>query len=137
MKEFKEFAVKGRAVDMAVGIIIGAAFGKIVSSLVNDVIMPPVGRALGHIKFTDLFINLGTGTYETLAEAQQAGVPTLNYGNFLQTVVDFVIIAFAVFMMIKAINSLRKKEEAKPAEPPNPSPEVLVLQEIRDELKKR
>jgi large conductance mechanosensitive channel len=99
--------------------------------------MPPVGRALGHIKFTDLFINLGTGTYETLAEAQQAGVPTLNYGNFLQTVVDFVIIAFAVFMMIKAINSLRKKEEAKPAEPPNPSPEVLVLQEIRDELKKR
>ena len=137
MKEFKEFAVKGNAVDMAVGIIIGAAFGKIVSSLVNDVIMPPIGRALGQIDFKSLFINLGTVSYETLAEAQKAGAPTLNYGNFIQTVVDFVIIAFAVFMMIKVINSVRKKEEAKPAEPPKPSEEVLLLQEIRDQLKGR
>ena len=137
MKEFKEFAVKGNAVDMAVGIIIGAAFGKIVSSLVNDVIMPPIGRALGQIDFKSLFINLGTVSYETLAEAQKAGAPTLNYGNFIQTVVDFVIIAFAVFMMIKVINSVRKKEEAKPTEPPKPSEEVLLLQEIRDQLKGR
>jgi large conductance mechanosensitive channel len=137
MKEFKAFAVKGNAVDMAVGIIIGAAFGKIVSSLVNDVIMPPIGRALGQIDFKELFINLGTGSYETLAEAQKAGVPTLNYGNFIQTFIDFVIIAFAVFMMVKVINSMRKKEEAKPAEPPKPSEEVLLLQEIRDQLKTR
>jgi large conductance mechanosensitive channel len=137
IKEFREFAVKGNAVDMAVGIIVGAAFGKIVSSLVNDVVMPPIGRALGHIKFTNLFINLGTGTYETLAEAQKAGVPTLNYGNFIQTIVDFVIIALAVFMMVKTINRVRKKEEAKPVEPPKPSAEVVLLQEIRDALVRR
>ena len=137
IKEFKEFAVKGNAWDMAVGIVIGTAFGKIVSSLVNDVVMPPIGRALGKIDFKELYINLGAGSYETLAEAQQAGVPTLNYGNFIQTVVDFVIIAIAVFMMVKTINRVRKKEEAKPAEPPKPSAEVVLLQEIRDALIRR
>jgi large conductance mechanosensitive channel len=137
IKEFKEFAVKGNAWDMAVGIVIGTAFGKIVSSLVNDVVMPPIGRALGKIDFKELYINLGAGSYDTLAEAQQAGVPTLNYGNFIQTVVDFVIVAFAVFMMVKTINRVRKKEEAKPAEPPKPSTEVVLLQEIRDALIRR
>ena len=136
MKEFKEFAVKGNAVDMAVGIIIGGAFGKIVSSLVNDVIMPPIGRLLGNVNFTGLFINLGATSYEPLAAAKEAGAPTLNYGNFIQTVIDFVIIAFAIFMMIKGMNVMRKKEEEKPAEPPKPSEEVVLLREIRDSLKK-
>ena len=136
MKEFKDFAVKGNAVDMAVGIIIGAAFGKIISSLVNDIIMPPIGRLLGNVDFTGLFINLGSTAYATLAEAQKAGAPTLNYGNFIQTVIDFLIIAWAIFLMIKLMNTLRKKEEEKPAEPPKPSDEVLLLQEIRDALKK-
>lgn len=136
MKEFKEFAIKGNAMDMAVGIIIGAAFGKIVSSLVNDVIMPPIGKLMGNVDFTGLFINLGATTYETLAEAQKAGAPTLNYGNFLQVMVDFLIVAWAVFMLVKGINSLKKKEEEKPAEPPKPSEEVLLLREIRDAMNK-
>lgn len=136
MKEFKEFAIKGNAMDMAVGIIIGAAFGKIVSSLVNDVIMPPIGKLMGNVDFTGLFVNLGATTYETLAEAQKAGAPTLNYGNFLQVMVDFLIVAWAVFMLVKGINSLKKKEEEKPAEPPKPSEEVLLLREIRDAMNK-
>jgi len=137
MKEFKEFAVKGNAFDMAVGIIIGGAFGKIVSSLVNDVIMPPIGRLLGNVDFTGLFFNLGATSYETMAAAKEAGAPTLNYGNFIQTVIDFLIIAFAIFMMIKGLNAMRKKEEEEaPAEPTKPSEEVLLLQEIRDSLKK-
>lgn len=136
MKEFKEFAVKGNAMDMAVGIIIGAAFGKIVSSLVNDVIMPPIGKVMGNVDFTGLFINLGSTAYESLAEAQKAGAPTLNYGNFLQVVVDFLIVAWAVFMLVKGINSLKKKEEEKPAEPSKPSEEVLLLREIRDAMNK-
>ena len=101
IKEFKEFAIKGNAVDMAVGIIIGGAFGKIVSSLVNDVIMPPIGRLLGSVDFTSLFINLGAEKFATLAEAKAAGAPTLNYGSFIQTIVDFIIVAFAIFSMIK------------------------------------
>ena len=136
IKEFKEFAVKGNAMDMAVGIIIGAAFGKIVSSLVNDVIMPPIGKVMGNVDFTGLFINLGSTAYESLAEAQKAGAPTLNYGNFLQVVVDFLIVAWAVFMLVKGINSLKKKEAEKPAEPPKPSEEVLLLREIRDAMNK-
>lgn len=132
IQEFREFAVKGNAVDMAVGIIIGAAFGKIVSSLVKDIIMPPIGLLLGGVDFSGLFLALGGGTYETLAQAQKAGVATLNYGTFLQTVVDFVIIAFAVFMMVKGINALRRKQEKKPEEAPKPSEEVVLLREIRD-----
>jgi len=137
MKEFKEFAVKGNAMDMAVGIIIGAAFGKIVSSLVNDVIMPPIGKLLGGVDFTGLFINLGAESYATLADAKTAGAATLNYGAFVQTVVDFVIVAFAIFMLVKGINSLRKKEEAASAAPLAPPEDVLLLREIRDALQKR
>jgi large conductance mechanosensitive channel len=136
IKEFKEFAVKGNAVDMAVGIIIGGAFGKIVSSLVNDVIMPPIGRLLGSVDFTSLFINLGAEKFATLAEARAAGVPTLNYGSFIQTIVDFIIVAFAIFSMIKAMNMLRKKEAEQPAEAPPPSEDIVLLREIRDSLKK-
>ena len=115
IKEFKEFAIKGNAVDMAVGIVIGGAFGKIVSSLVNDVIMPPIGRLLGSVDFTSLFINLGAENFASLAEAKAAGAPTLNYGSFIQTIVDFIIVAMAIFSMIKAMNMLRKKEAEQPA----------------------
>lgn len=137
MSEFKDFAMRGNVVDMAVGIVIGGAFGKIVSSFVNDILMPPLGKLLGGVDFTQLFINLGSGDYTSLAEAQKAGAPTLNYGNFIQTTLDFIIIAFAIFVVIKAMNSLKKKEEEAPAKPPKPSDEVLLLQEIRDSLKNR
>jgi large conductance mechanosensitive channel len=130
MKEFREFAMRGNVMDMAVGIIIGAAFGKIVSSFVNDVLMPPIGLALGGVDFSGLAV--------TLKEASgDAAAVTLNYGAFVQTVVDFGIIAFAIFMMVKAMNSLKKKEEAKPAAPPAPSAEETLLAEIRDLLKQR
>ena len=123
-KEFREFAMRGNVVDMAVGIIIGAAFGSIVTSLVADIIMPPLGLLLGNVDFTDLFVVLkqgGTpGPYLSLAAAQQAGAVTLNYGVFVDRVLSFVIVAFAVFMLVKAMNSLRRKEEAKPEAPPRP-----------------
>ncbi len=136
MSEFRDFAVKGNAIDMAVGIIIGGAFGKIVSSLVNDVILPPIGKMLGGVDFKQLFINLGDVSYATLAEAQEAGAATLNYGSFLQNVFDFLIIAFVIFMMVKAINKAKKKEEEKPAAPAKPSEEVLLLREIRDGIQR-
>lgn len=128
IQEFKTFAMKGNVVDMAVGIIIGAAFGKIVSSLVNDVIMPPVGLLVGGIDFSNLSINIKEA-------AEGAKGITINYGIFLNTVIDFVIVAFAIFMLIKGINQLKKKEEAKPAAPPKPNDEVVLLSEIRDLLK--
>jgi large conductance mechanosensitive channel len=134
-KEFKEFAVKGNAIDMAVGIIIGGAFGKIVSSLVNDVIMPPIGKLLGGVDFTALFVNLGGTAYKTLAEARDAGAPVLAYGSFIQTIIDFIIIALVIFLMIRAMNNLRKTEEAAPAAPPAPPEDVVLLREIRDSLK--
>jgi large conductance mechanosensitive channel len=109
--------LRGNVVDMAVGIIIGAAFGKIVSSLVKDVIMPPIGKLMGNVDFAGLFVNLGDVPYETLVAAQEAGAPTINYGIFINTVLDFIIVAFAIFMAIKAMNSLKKKEEEAPAEP--------------------
>ena len=136
LEEFKKFAMRGNVVDMAVGIIIGGAFGKIVSSLVNDVIMPPIGMLMGNVDFSQLFINLSGEDYASLAAAQEAGAATINYGIFINTVLDFVIVAFAIFMVIKGMNNLKKKEEEKPAEPPKPSEEVLLLQEIRDALKK-
>jgi large conductance mechanosensitive channel len=136
LQEFKKFAMRGNVVDMAVGIIIGAAFGKIVSSLVNDIIMPPIGMMMGNVDFSQLFINLSEGEYASLAAAQEAGAATINYGVFINTVLDFVIVAFAIFMVIRGMNNLQKKEEEKPAEPPKPSEEVLLLQEIRDALKK-
>ncbi len=137
LNEFKQFALKGNVADMAVGIIIGAAFGKIVSSLVNDVIMPPIGKLMGNVDFSNLFINLGKGEYTSLAAAKQAGAATLNYGVFLNTVLDFLIVAFAIFMMIKVMNMARRKAEAQPAPPPPPSGEEKLLTEIRDLLKGR
>jgi len=128
LKEFKEFAVKGNAVDMAVGIIIGAAFGKIISSLVADVIMPPIGVLVGGVDFTKLGITIKEAVGDVPAV-------TLNYGNFIQSVVDFSIIAFAIFMIVKLINKLKKQEEATPAPPPEPTKEELLLTEIRDLLK--
>ncbi|MGB2805560.1 MAG: large conductance mechanosensitive channel protein MscL [Candidatus Zixiibacteriota bacterium] len=122
LKEFKEFAMRGNVVDMAVGIIIGAAFGTIVKSLVSDVIMPPIGLLLGNVDFANLFIVLKhavemAGPYASLADAQAAGAVSLNYGAFINTIISFVIVAFAVFMLIRSINKLKRKEEAPPAEP--------------------
>jgi large conductance mechanosensitive channel len=137
-KEFKEFAMRGNVVDLAVGIIIGGAFGKIVSSAVADVIMPPIGLLLGGVKFTDLSIVLKEPVVDAAGAITTQAV-SINYGNFIQTMVDFLIIAFAIFMMIKAMNSLKKKEEA-PAEepaPPAPTKEELLLTEIRDLLKNK
>ena len=134
-KEFKQFAMKGNVVDLAVGIIIGAAFGKIVSSVVNDIIMPPIGALIGGVDFTDLAIILKAPTVDDAGNAIAA--VTLNYGNFVQTTIDFMIIAFAVFMIIKAMNRMQKKEEATPAPPPKPSKEEELLTEIRDLLKKQ
>ena len=135
MEEFKKFAMRGNVVDMAVGIIIGGAFGKIVTSFVNDVIMPPIGMMMGNVDFSQLFINLSGEEYATLAAAQEAGAATINYGSFINTVLDFLIVAFAIFMVIRGMNKLKAKEEEKPAEPPKPSEEVQLLQEIRDALR--
>jgi len=129
MSEFKSFAMRGNVMDMAVGIVIGAAFGKIVSSFVNDVLMPPIGMLMGGVDFSELSVVL----QEAVGEA---GAVTLNYGAFIQTIVDFLIIAFAIFMVVKAMNSMKKKEEAAPAAPAKPSAEVELLTEIRDALKK-
>jgi len=126
LNEFKNFAMRGNVVDMAVGIIIGAAFGKIVSSLVSDVIMPPIGMILGNVDFSDLVLTLGEGE----------AAATLNYGLFINTVINFVIVAFAIFMLIKGLNSMKQKEEAKPAAPAKPSAEETLLTEIRDLLAK-
>jgi len=112
LKEFKQFAMRGNVVDLAVGVIIGAAFGKIVSSLVEDVLMPPIGRLLGHVDFSGLFLNLSQKSYETLAAAKAAGAPTLNYGIFLNTVINFLIVAFAVFVVVQQVNRWTKTPEA-------------------------
>ncbi|MBF6648416.1 large-conductance mechanosensitive channel protein MscL [Methylobacter sp. BlB1] len=128
LREFKEFAIKGNAIDMAIGIIIGAAFGKIISSLVDDIIMPPIGMLIGGVDFTNLAVTLKEATLDTPAV-------TLNYGNFIQTLVNFTIIAFAVFMIVKLINRFRRKQEAAPE--PAPTKEELLLAEIRDLLRER
>ena len=135
LKEFKDFAMRGNVVDMAVGIIIGAAFGKIVSSLVADIIMPPIGLIMGGVDFTNLFINLSGGDYASLEAAKEAGAATINYGIFINTVLDFVIVAFAIFMVVKQMNRMKKEEEPAPAEPPAPPREEVLLEEIRDLLK--
>ncbi|MGA2092238.1 MAG: large-conductance mechanosensitive channel protein MscL [Sedimentisphaerales bacterium] len=141
LQEFKTFAVRGNVVDMAVGIVIGAAFGKIVSSIVADVIMPPIGLLIGGVDFGKLVITLKAAVPAIEATVDKAAVAakpavTLNYGNFIQTIIDFTIIAFAIFLVIKAINTLKRKEAAKPSEPPLPSPEVTLLTDIRDILRK-
>lgn len=139
-KEFREFVTRGNVVDLAIGIIIGGAFGKIVSSLVNDVLMPPLGRLIGNVNFTDLYFSLDGGTYASLAAAREAGAPALAYGNFIQSVVDFLIVAFALFLLIKGMNRIRRKQEATPvapAEPPKPSAEESLLTEIRDLMKEK
>ncbi|MDX9772012.1 MAG: large-conductance mechanosensitive channel protein MscL [Bacteroidales bacterium] len=140
IKEFKEFAVKGNMLDMAVGIIIGGAFGKIITSLVNDVLMPPLGMLLGKVDFTSLKAVLQKGNdavMDGVAVIQPAvSEVTINYGMFIQTVIDFLIVAFCIFLVIKGMNSLKRKEEAAPAAPPAPSDEAVLLKEIRDLLKK-
>ncbi len=118
LKEFKEFAMRGNVVDMAVGIIIGAAFGTIVKSLVNDVIMPPIGLLLGGVDFSELFITLSEGEFASLAEAQEAGAATINLGVFINTILNFIIVAFAIFLLIRAINRMKKEEEAAPEPDP-------------------
>lgn len=137
LNEFKKFAMRGNVVDMAVGIIIGAAFGKIVSSIVNDIVMPPIGMLMGGVDFSNLFIDLSRAGYASLALAEAAGAPIIKYGVFINTVLDFLIVAFAIFMVIKGMNALKKKEEEAPAEPPKPSAEVELLTEIRDALRNR
>ena len=138
LKEFKEFAMKGNVLDMAIGVIIGGAFGKIVSSLVSDVLMPPLGLLMGKVDFSSLFIDLSRTSPPSLAAAKAAGTPTLNYGVFLQSVFDFIIIAFVIFMLVKQVNRF-KKEAAPPPPPPPPGPtnEEKLLMEIRDLLKNR
>jgi len=117
MKEFKEFVMRGNVVDMAVGIIIGAAFGKIVSSLVSDILLPPIGLLLGKVDFSNLFVNLSGKSYATLAEAKAVGAATISYGIFINHIIDFTIVALAVFMLVRQINKLKRKPEAVPAEP--------------------
>ncbi len=137
MQEFKEFAVKGNVIDLAVGVIIGGAFGKIVGSLVDDVIMPVVGRLVGNLDFSNLFIVLGEvppGTARTLAELRKAGVPVLAWGNFVTVALNFLILAFVIFLMVKQINRLKRTAPAPAA--PVPPEDVLLLREIRDSLKK-
>jgi large conductance mechanosensitive channel len=135
LQEFKTFAMRGNVIDMAVGIIIGAAFGKIVSSLVADIIMPCVGLLVGGINFTDLKITLKEASLD--ASSQVIPAITINYGALIQVVFDFIIIAFCIFLMIKGLNRLSRKKEETPAEPPQPSDEVKLLTEIRDALKEK
>lgn len=136
MQEFKQFAMRGNVIDLAVGVVIGGAFGKIVDSLVKDVIMPPVGALMGGVDFKHLYFNLSATSYDTMEAAEKAGAPLVKYGAFINALVDFTIIAFAIFVAVKAINSLKRKEEAAPAAPPPTPEDVLLLREIRDALKK-
>lgn len=133
LKDFKEFAMKGNVMDLAVGVIIGGAFGKIITSLVDDIIMPLVGLLLGKVDFANLFITLSGGTFSTLEEAKKAGAVTLNYGVFINNIVNFLIIAFAIFMVIRALMKMKREEEA--AAPAEPSGQEVLLTEIRDILK--
>lgn len=137
IKEFKTFAMRGNVLDLAVGVIIGSAFGKIVGSFVGDVVMPVLSLLMGGVDFTGKFLALKGGTYATIADAKAANEATLNYGVFIQTILDFLIVAFAIFLLIKAVNSMQKKEAEKPAPPPAPSNEEKLLAEIRDLLKAR
>ncbi len=139
MQEFKDFAVKGNVIDLAVGVIIGGAFGKIVGSLVEDVIMPIVGAVFGKMDFSNLFVILGAvpeGTLHTLEAMKKAGVPVLAYGNFITVAINFLILAFIIFMMVKQVNRLKREEPAAPAAPEATPEDVMLLREIRDSLRK-
>ena len=141
IQEFREFAVKGNAIDLAVGVVVGAAFSQIVNSLVKDIIMPPIGYLTGGIDFSEYYINLSGGEYESLAAATEAGAATINIGTFGNAVVNFLIVAWAIFLLVKGINRMRRKEEEAPAAPaappPPPSKEEVLLTEIRDLLATR
>jgi len=142
LKEFREFAMRGNVVDMAVGVVVGAAFGAIVTSLVNDVVMPPIGMLLGGVDFSNLFVVLkegvkAPGPYATLADAKAASAVTLNIGVFINAILNFTIVAFAVFMAVRAINAARREAPPVPAAPPAPTPTETLLTEIRDLLKSR
>ena len=138
LKEFKEFALKGNVLDLAIGIIIGAAFGAIVSSLVDDIIMPPIGLILGGVDFSQLFVVMkGDGDYNTIEQAKEAGAVTWNIGLFINAIIKFLIVAFAVFLLVKAINRLVRKQEQKAPEVPKPAEDVVLLREIRDLLARR
>ena len=137
LQEFKEFALRGNVVDMAVGIIIGAAFTTIVRSLVDDIVMPPLGVVTGGVDFSNMFVALNGETYPSLAAAKQAGAPTINFGVFINNVISFAIVAFVLFMAVKGMNRLRRKQDEEPQTEPPPSREVQLLEEIRDELVKR
>ncbi len=137
LKEFKEFAMKGNMLDMAIGIVIGAAFGAIISSLVDDVIMPPIGLLLGGVDFSQIFVVLkGEGDFSTIQQAREAGAVTWNIGLFINAIIKFLIIAAALFMVVKGVNAMRKQEEEAPAKPAPPPQDVVLLTEIRDLLKK-
>ncbi len=136
LKEFREFIQKGNVMDLAVAVIIGGAFGAIVTSFVNDIIMPILGIFTGGIDFSNLFVSLDGSTYATLAAAQEAGAATLNYGLFINAVINFLVIAFVIFMLVRTVSNMQKKEEEAPAAPPEPSAEEKLLAEIRDLLKK-
>jgi large conductance mechanosensitive channel len=136
-QEFKEFAMRGNVVDLAVGIIIGVAFGAIINSLVNDVIMPPIGVLMGNVDFSDLFINLSRQDYPSLAAAREAGAPVIAYGAFINTVINFIIVALVIFILVKGMNRLREQQEQAPEETPVPPRQETLLEEIRDILKAR
>ena len=136
MKEFREFAVKGNAFDLAVGVVLGAAFGRIVTSLVDDVLMPPFGFLLGGVDFTNLFWTLGPEEYAFLEAAKEAGAATINYGNFIQSIVSFVLVAIALFLFVRVINRLRREKD-EPAPAPATPEDVVLLREIRDALQAR
>ena len=136
-REFREFALRGNVVDLAVGIIIGVAFGAVVNSLVEDVIMPPLGLIIGNVDFSDLFINLSGQDYASLAAAREAGAPVIAYGAFINVVINFIVVALAVFLLVKGMNRLRRKQEQAPEELPVPPRQEVLLEEIRDILKAR
>ncbi|NNC94322.1 MAG: large-conductance mechanosensitive channel protein MscL [Chitinophagales bacterium] len=137
VKDFKDFAMRGNVLDLAVAVIIGAAFGKIISSFVKDVLMPPIGKFMGGMDFGQLHYALDGMKYDTLDAAREAGAAAIAYGSFIQTIVDFLIVAFVIFMVIKAYENSKKKEEAAPEAPPEPSKEEVLLTEIRDALRAR
>ncbi len=136
-REFREFAMRGPVVDLAVGVVIGAAFGAVIASLVNDIIMPPIGYLLSGIDFSDLFMVISGGSYASLAAAKEAGAVTVNYGVFLNAIVNFLIVAFVIFLVVRCLNRCKKAAEAAPAAPPAPSRSEELLTEIRDLLKSR